>query len=497
MSAIASLPNELLFKIFKEYLLLPNDDLDFHGDMRFILLGVCNKWRKLVVNERLLWTTIDINERCVIPRPLRNGSVNPAAIFFRTLLAFQCARNLPVKLTIDLPSNTKYFGLHHCVLLSHILNRVASRIESLTVSGDSREMHIRALQGLKNRPMPSLRSFTHSAWSASGKVSEEYANKLIPILQYPFEDKNTVMDTVNLWGAALYPNLSYLDINGVPYDLSLLPTTGLREFGFSNMPLDSCPPWLIQDMLSYCSDTLENLWIVTSLDDNDDDAYEDGKNDPVVLTKLKKMFIEYEDPKEVAKLLPFIRAPVLEQLDLSDAFTSYEDDIQVPSTDGMLEAMMNTLALNRIERLKLIGVVFKDEIPLPEREAFLVKGQVSPKDLPMTLRFLASLTSLSLVHLGVTDSERILPLLNYPRAPNFGTDGEALRNDAKQDPSRHLAYLPALECIHLPDAGSTKIDALVQQFVDDRAISIVHEKDLHIVIEQDAVLDSMIRDALL
>lgn len=491
MSAITRIPNEILFKIFKEYLLLPKDSLDFHGDMRFILLGVCNNWRKLVVNERLLWTTIDINERCVIPRPLRSPHVNPPAIFFRTLLAFQFARNLPVKLTIDLPTNSKYFGPYHCALLSHILQREAHRIGTLTLSGENWEMHIRALQGLKNRPMPSLRSFTHSAWSLSGKGFGKYADKLIPILQYPFEDKNTDMDLVNRWGAALYPNLTYLDINGAPYELSLLPTTGLREFGLSNMPLDSCPSWLIRDMLSYCADTLENLWIISSLDDDNE---KDVDDDRVVLSRLKNLFIEYEDPKEVAKLLPFIRAPVLEQLDLSDALTAYEDDIDVPSTDDMLKAMMNSLALNRIQRLMLVGVIFKDEIPMPEREAFLVKGKVSPKDVPMTLRFLASLTSLSMVSLGPLDGQHILPLFNYPRAPSFGTDGEALHDEA---PSRHFAYLPALECLHLTDGGSVETRAQVQQFVDDRASITVREKDFNVVIDDvsDIVLD--LRNALL
>ena len=167
MSAISNLPNDILVNIFKSCLFLPQDGLDFHGDFRFILLAVCRDWKTSVINEPSLWNTIEINARSVIPRHLQDSNVDPNAIFYRPHLAFQYARDIPVSLTIELPSDNKFFNLHHCALLSKILHCEASRIGRLTVTGDDWEMHHCALRGLENVPMPLLHSFIHDAWSGA------------------------------------------------------------------------------------------------------------------------------------------------------------------------------------------------------------------------------------------------------------------------------------------------------------------------------------------
>lgn len=479
MSTISSLPNAILVEIFKSYLTLPKGGLDFHDDLRFVLLAVCHDWRTFVMNEPSLWQTIEINALSVIPRHPQDFDIDPVAIFYRPCIAFQCAREFPVELTIELPTDNKFFNLYHCALLAEILRREAPRIWSLTVTGDNWPMHLCTFSGLENVPMPHLHTFVHDVWSGVEISEEERRDEPFPFLQYPTEDEGVDSDAVNQWGRELYPNLTHLEISGAPYDFCLLPTSGLEEFGLCFVPNDRCPPWLIPAMLEYSVDTLENLWIIGSLNREDED---DDINRHVVLPKLRKLHIEFEGPDEVAHFIPFIRTPALEHLELSDTLTSQLPEDEQQSSDDMLTAMMLHLPLDQLQRLFLTGVVFNDEITVPEPDAFLVKGQVSPQDTPVTLRFLASLTSLRLLSLCLLEDDRFLSLLNYPRTPNFDENGEVLPAGAMQGSSRHLPLLPALECLRLTAVSPAKA-AQVHEFMDDRAFFTVWERLLNVIVE--------------
>ena len=266
----------------------------------------------------------------------------------------------------------------------------------------------------------------------------------------------------------------------------------MREFGLGGPAFelgdgraDRCPPWLVLYLLGYGADTLEDLWIIGSLHYADDDDEDYCRH--FVLSKLEKLFIEYEDPDEVANFIPFIRTPALQQLELSDTLTSLLPEDEQPTSDDMLTAMMHHLPLDQLQRLVLRGVIFQDEIALPEPDDFLFKGRVSPEDVPVTMRFLASLTSLKLLSLCVLEDERVLPLLNYPRAPIFDKHGQALPDIILE--SRHLPLLPALACLHLTAVNSEKA-AHVHQFMDDRAEFTICERMLDIIVEGNGKVDA-------
>ena len=181
MLNILDLANELQLEIFQLCILEPEDDL---SDVRFTLAAVCGHWRDLIFNVASLWTSITVDSASVIPHPLYRHDdclLYPEDVFLRTMIAFKNARGLPVDLIIEVPdAPIPCFNVRHTNLLAEILCDEASRIASLSISGDCWDMHLSALRGFLNQPMPLL----HLHFPLSTKIPTVL--KTLPSPSYAF-----------------------------------------------------------------------------------------------------------------------------------------------------------------------------------------------------------------------------------------------------------------------------------------------------------------------
>lgn len=494
MPNILTLPNELQIEVFWHYFLELNQSDG--SDVRFILASVCSHWRNLIFSESLLWKSIAINITSVIPRPLfyapnEISLVDPKDIFLRTMIAFKNACHLPVNLTIVVPDTPlTYFNVRHTDLLAEILCKEASRIASVSISGDSWVLHLSLLRGFLDQPMPLLHTFSHTIWKRFN-VSAHYtfdkqltnlAGRHIPVLQYPHQDND--MAKVNAWGRKMYPKLQNVYISGAPYEWDKLPTQGLKELGMCNQPIMACPSYgLMRQLLSFSAPTLEQLEVHGFLSYiADPDSVEERTFHPVVLPAVKTLSLGYQAPDEVTTFLPSIRTPALQRLNVSDIYSPpfIGDEVFLP-TDNMLRSMIQYLPLHNLDVLELDRVVFQDDLPPPEILHWLVEGNVPAEDVPFTMRFLAALTSLKHLDIWAAD-DSLLYYLNYPAKPNYDKDGQALHDGVRKlrrHTERHLPYLPTLETLYLHGEGEK-----VFLFLVNRVHYTIREKPLHVTIEE-------------
>ncbi|KAK0197769.1 hypothetical protein F5146DRAFT_57278 [Armillaria mellea] len=475
-SPIYRLPPELLVEIFLHAIKFMPKSKDAllvrPNSLPLVISQVCSIWRDVAVECRSLWTRIAIY-RCVafpVERELRIGDpISDVRLDFPlTQLFLERSGEHPIDVEIGIeqpPLPQNWWACDHVCQLSDLLLPHVGRLRSLMVN--------------------------HHSWECHRTLWERIFSASMPILEdLQFYHLSPVFSTVlALPNAQLCPSLKNMIIS-IPCRWQGFRHSNLTSLSFAMLPLRYCPTVQeLVEILRFSKDTLDKVEILGTFTERGSEG-STSPDDRLTLPNVRMLRLGFYDARDVQKFLSCVAFPALKALVMinmhGDNAWGIMRDAYARFMSALFNAMIHLLPLGQITFLVLRYVEFREErLPV---WASVEHSYVEKEDLPVPLKFMASLTSLR--HLFLISPDNVtLTSMNYPIP-------FTCHSETKDSISRLPLVLPNLSVLRItalsPEKYSHVLDWIVQRHSILRATLAGHYhngpflRTLHLCLPEDA-----------
>ncbi|KAK0448465.1 uncharacterized protein EV420DRAFT_844307 [Desarmillaria tabescens] len=408
-SPIYRLPPELLIEIFLHATLEPKrrDVWRVRAKNPLVISHVCGVWRDIAIDCSPLWSCIAIQQSSAVITPATrrarhlHDSFNDTRVNFPlTKLYLQRSRKLPIDVEIIVrqpPSPQDWWTCSYAHVLSDLLLPHVGRFRSLMMN--------------------------HQSWVCHRILWERILTVSMPILEdlefYSFSPADTEdVSTDRLLAspkAELCPSLKELTIS-IPCQWQEFGFSNLTSLSFAMLPLHHCPT--IQELveiLRLSKDTLDKVEIIGAFAARNSESPV-SPSDRLLLPNVRMLRLGFHNARDVRPFLYHVAFPALKALVIinmhgENAFQGRTHEVHTHSINRLFDAMIRLLPLSQLTFLILRHVEFREE-RFPAWSS-VQRGYTGEKHLPVSWKFMASLTSLRHLFL-ISPDNATLTSMNYP-----------------------------------------------------------------------------------
>ncbi|GLB34581.1 hypothetical protein LshimejAT787_0201460 [Lyophyllum shimeji] len=312
---IATLHVDELYYIFQMSVFTPGASFN----VPIILSRVCSRWRSIVRQAPLLWTSVGNHEYIENPgrtakhlrrleHYLRHSGQSPldVSIVLKT-------SHPPYSLYDEQHPFTQYAYLFKVLMktLSVILAPHLGRVRRFSLSADELSSVLDVQSGFRHCPMPLLESWETMVESEEMGVLDTLEGRelgeTLEVLSVPLRPRD-----VSTSPAIFYPRLTTLTLCGTPLAFGRFAPTNLRELSLGSLPEAHRPDLpTLREMLLANQHSLEKLSLCL--------AEPTGESaPPFILPHLVSLKLGFFEPKDVLPLVTAMRVPQLTCLCLLD-----------------------------------------------------------------------------------------------------------------------------------------------------------------------------------